>query len=68
MMIITVMIVIVILMISTRHILVKYWREWEETSIDNIARMRDCACYRCRKMCTLYDEYAPYAQIRTFCD
>ena len=29
---------------------------------NNIQKMRSCACERCKRMCALWDEYAPYAQ------
>ena len=58
----TVIIIIIMLVISARYILLKYWQEWEESSGDNIAKMRNCVCHRCRKMFALWDEYAPYAQ------
>ena len=58
----TVIIIIIMLVISARYILLKYWQEWEESSGDNIEKMRSCACHRCRHMCALWDEYLPYAQ------
>ena len=55
-------IIMITLLRSMRHTLVRNWKEWEESSQDKVEKMRSCACYRCRHMCALWDEYAPYAQ------
>ena len=55
-------IIIIFLIISAKYMILRYWEEWKETSVDNIAKMRNCACHRCQHMIALWEEYLPYSE------
>ena len=38
--------IVVILIISARYVMSRYLEEWREMDVDNIEKMRNCACYR----------------------
>ena len=54
--------IIIILMISVKCMISRYLEEWREVDVDNIAKMRNCECYRCRHMIALYEEYLLYSE------
>ena len=55
-------IIIVVLIISAKCMISRYWEEWREMDVDNIAKMRNCACNRCQHMIALWEEYLPYSE------
>ena len=45
--------IVVVLIISARYVISRYFEEWREMDVDNIEKMRNCACYRCKHMIEL---------------
>ena len=55
-------IIVVILIISAKYVISRYLEEWREIDVDNIEKMRNCACYRCQHMIELWEEYLYYSE------
>ena len=54
-------IIVVVIIISAKFVMSRYFEEWRETDVDNIEKMRNCDCYRCKHMLELWDEYLCYS-------
>ena len=52
-----ILIIIVVVVIIAKFVMSRHLEEWREVDIDNIERMRNCDCYRCKHMIALYEEY-----------
>ena len=53
-------IIVVIFIISAKYVILRYLEEWREMDVDNIEKMRNCACYRCKHMIEIWEEYLCY--------
>ena len=53
--------IVVVLIISAKFMMSRYFEEWREMDVDNIEKMRNCACYRCKRMIELWEEYLCYS-------
>ena len=54
--------IVIVLIISARYVISRYLEEWREVDIDNIEKMRNCACYKCKHMIELWEEYLCYSE------
>ena len=52
-----ILIIIVVVVIIAKFVMSRHFEEWREVDIDNVERMRNCDCYRCKHMIALYEEY-----------
>ena len=48
---------IVVVVIIAKFVMSRHFDEWREVDIDNVEKMRNCGCYRCKHMIELYEEY-----------
>ena len=52
---------IVVVVIIAKFVVSRYFDEWREMDVDNIEKMRNCDCYRCKHMIELLEEYLCYS-------
>ena len=52
---------IVVVVIIAKFVMSRYFDEWREMDVDNIEKMRNCDCYRCKHMIELLEEYLCYS-------
>ena len=52
---------IVVVVTIAKFVMSRYFEEWREMDIDNIEKMRNCDCYRCKHMIELLEEYLCYS-------
>ena len=52
---------IVVVVTIAKFVMSRYFEEWREMDVDNIEKMRNCDCYRCKHMIELLEEYLCYS-------
>ena len=53
--------IIVVVVTIAKFVVSQYFEEWRETDVDNIEKMRNCGCHRCKHMIKLLEEYLCYS-------
>ena len=52
-----ILMIIVVVVIIAKFVMSRHFEEWREMDVDNVERMRNCDCYRCKHMIVLFEEY-----------